>query len=284
MALTVRNVRFNSDNSLKFLARRIVRLTPPYYFAILFALITFAFKAQLLGEPISLPSSSALFQHALFLQEFFQSPAINSVFWTLCIEIQFYLAFAALIYVADTSSQSISRYALFSLLAIVALAWPTQLTTTSIWPGGFIGFWYSFLCGVLACWASQQKGALLAFSAIYSIGVLAIGVVLGDNFAIATGITSGLLIMASHYEMMGKWLNWKWLQWLGIISYSLYLLHNPVTGASFRVVNKLINADTLLNNIIGMLACLFTSLTVAYIAYLVIEKPSIKMSHYFKTK
>jgi peptidoglycan/LPS O-acetylase OafA/YrhL len=30
-------------------------------------------------------------------------------------------------------------------------------------------------------------------------------------------------------------LNWRWLQFLGLISYSLYLIHNLVTGAAFRI-------------------------------------------------
>lgn len=289
MGLTAHNVTFNSKNSFKFLARRITRLTPPYYFAIVFAVSAMLFKAKLLGSPITIPSVNVFTQHAFFLQGIFESPQINIVFWTLCIEVQFYLIFALLIYISDTiqckllPNHNIRNYILIAA-AMIAISWPLGLIETSFWPGGFIGFWYSFLSGTLTCLGWKKGGRLIAIALAYNILILIIGLKLLDSFAITAGITAILLLIASHRNKMGEWLNWKWLQWVGIISYSLYLLHNPITGASFRLVNKFTYVDSLLNDLLGMILCLSASFFISYITYLIVEKPSIKMSHYFKAK
>jgi peptidoglycan/LPS O-acetylase OafA/YrhL len=82
---------------------------------------------------------------------------------------------------------------------------------------------------------------------------------------------------------MGSWLNWAWLQWLGVVSYSLYLLHNPMTGASANIVKRIAPAGVvgeLMTLTISMMACLVA----AQLSYFIIEQPSIRLSHWVKLK
>ena len=51
--------------------------------------------------------------------------------------------------------------------------------------------------------------------------------------------TAGLLYLASRLGTLTTWLNFRWLLFLGSISYSLYLIHNPITGAFYRVAYRL---------------------------------------------
>jgi peptidoglycan/LPS O-acetylase OafA/YrhL len=47
--------------------------------------------------------------------------------------------------------------------------------------------------------------------------------------------TGALVLAVGLAGRLETWLSWRALQGLGAISYSLYLTHNPVTGALFRV-------------------------------------------------
>lgn len=287
MGLTAYNVVFDRQNALKFIARRLLRLVPPYYFAIVFALFFLFIKAKATGTTYSAPDADILLHHLLFTQGLFNVPYINVVFWTLCIEVQFYIAFALLLWASDAlkqvSNQPQLRFYTMTIISSLALLWPLNLVQTTLWQGGFIGFWYSFLAGVMVCWASLQKELLLKFTIIFCIGLLLIGLYYQGSFAITASITAAIILFASLKNHMGNWLNWAWLQWLGVVSYSLYLLHNPVTGASANIVKRIAPAGVageLMTVTISMMACLVA----AQLSYLIIERPSIRLSHWVKLK
>jgi len=287
MALTSHNVRFNFAISLKFITRRLARLAPPYYFAIAITLTLLYVKSKALHIVYHLPVLNDLINHVFFIQDMLNSPQINTVFWTLCIEVQFYIAFALLVWIADYLQ---SKYKLANarnisiiLACCIALLWPLNVISTSLWSGGFIGFWFSFLAGVIICWGWLNKGVLLKVAIIYCLILLTIGLIKQDDFALVAAITASLLLFAGLNEKMHTWLNLVWLQWLGLISYSLYLLHNPITGASFRIISKKVSGG-LMMEIIAMCTTLVTCLLVAYLSFLIIERPSIKWSHQFKLK
>jgi len=41
-------------------------------------------------------------------------------------------------------------------------------------------------------------------------------------------------LCAGRPQKMDGWLRWRWVQFLGMVSYSLYLIHNPVMGPDQR--------------------------------------------------
>ncbi len=287
MALTAHKVKFNAANACKFIARRLTRLAPPYYFAIIFALIFIFIKSKALHITYSLPIASDLFKHAFFVQDMLNTSQINVVFWTLCIEVQFYIAFALLVWFADwlqlTCKIANARSIVIICCCVIALFWPLELVTQLFWQGGFIGFWYSFLAGVIICWGWLNKGFLRNVAAAYCVILLIIGLIYHADFTIAVAITASLLLLAGMLDKMHIWLNWGVLQWLGLVSYSLYLLHNPVTGASANIAKKIFH-DGLFADIFSMFMSLFACLIVAYLSFLIVERPSIKWSHAIKLK
>jgi peptidoglycan/LPS O-acetylase OafA/YrhL len=287
MALTAQNVRFDFGNASKFIVRRLLRVTPPYYFAIFMALFFIFVKSHSLHLEYIPPKISAVFQHLLFLQDYFKTPQFNMVFWTLCIELQFYILFALLVWLSDYIHKKCNidsaRTIVFCFTCVIALLWPLGIIKTVIWQGGFIGFWYLFSAGVIVCWAWLNKGFFLKFAVFYTIIILAIGSVQSSNFTIVGACTAFLLLIAGLINKMDSWLSWAWLQWLGLISYSLYLLHNPITGASFKVLHKLLPngfAAEITAFFIATSACL----VIAYLSFLLIERPSINWSHRIKLK
>ncbi len=287
MALTAHKVKFDAENAFKFIARRLTRLAPPYYFAICIALLLIFIKSKALHLSYTAPSLIALLQHTVFVQDFFNTPQINIVFWTLCVEVQFYIAFAMLVWFADSLHERLNipfaRNIIIIATCFVTLLWPLQLVSSVFWQGGFIGFWYSFLTGVIICWGWLNKGFLLNVAIIYCAILLCIGMIYKDSFSLAVAITASFLLFAGLKNKMHTWLNWGFLQWLGLISYSLYLLHNPITGASVNIARKIIS-NGIYADILSLVMAIFACLVTAYISFLIVERPSIQWSHHIKLK
>ena len=84
--------------------------------------------------------------------------------------------------------------------------------------------------------------------------------------------------LAGALGRMNTWLNWRWIQWLALIFYSLYLLHNPITGLTYRVVHLLV-APGVMADLVDFVATIAICLLGSYVGYLLIERPCIRWSH-----
>ena len=76
---------------------------------------------------------------------------------------------------------------------------------------------------------------------------------------------------------MENWLKWRWLQFLGLISYSLYLIHNPITGAGFFLLKKKIST-TVSNELMMLGAVVGICVASAFVMWLVVERPFIRLA------
>ncbi len=284
MALTSGSIDFGVGNALRFVARRLIRLTPPYYAAIGVGIAVIAVKSsQAASDAYSLPLDLRdIGAHGLYLETMLGVPVINTVFWTLCVEVQFYLAFAIAMLLADWFGRTIdrtdTRVAIFGVIACTALAWPAGLIRTEVWTGGFLGFWFSFLAGVLVQFALVYRGKVIYFAWSYLTVLAYIAYAYSNTFVGFSAVTGAALVLAGSSGGMTQWLSAGWLQFLGKISYSLYLLHSPVTGVVFRVFNHFWT-DTVATEFLGTVTALALCIMVAWLGYIAIERPSIAWSH-----
>jgi peptidoglycan/LPS O-acetylase OafA/YrhL len=287
MALTVDSASVGSAFAWRFIARRLVRLTPPYWFSIAVVIAFALVKAGVLHLPPKLPTVPDLLAHLVYLQGVFEAVLINPIYWTLGVEVQFYIAFALLMLVADTLQRRgivrNARLVVGALSALLALAWPAGWVQSPVWPGGFLPFWFSFMAGVLACWGWRQRGAhaLLFWAFVAALAVTA----WADRsaFTIASVAAAVALSVAGWRGAMGRWLNLPAIQFVGLVSYSLYLLHNPLTGSGFNVVKRLLPAGAA-TEAVGLAATLAICLFCSYLAYRFVEQPSQRWSRLISLK
>jgi len=281
MALTTAHLNFNASVGLRFVLRRLVRLMPAYYFAIALVLAFSVVKFKVMGQGGIDFSLQILAAHAVLAQGFFSINNIDPVFWTLCIEVQFYIGFAILMWANNNfngvNSENDKSYYWVVLSSAVALLWPLGLVDSSVWPGGFLPYWYCFMAGVWACMARDGRWTIQACAISYALILMVAGLALPSSFALTASLTSLLLMLAAYQGKEGVWLSAPWIQFLGLTSYSLYLIHNPLTGATFNIFKRFAPSGVL-SDAVGIALVAAVCVVASFLAYYLIERPSISLS------
>jgi peptidoglycan/LPS O-acetylase OafA/YrhL len=271
IAHSLRNADATPRFAGKFILRRSIRLDPPYWATIALVIAQQALEARIKGTAISDVSAAQIAAHVFYLTDVLGYPQITSVFWTLCFEIQFYLGFVVLLMVERFLSRrfgarigGIVRIGMF----LAALAGALQFYH-GLYAGVALIMWHAFFVGVAAYWAGQGARSWTLPLAALILVMVAKGSV-GDAIS---ATTAGALYLAFRTGRLTTALSKAPLQWLGMISYSLYLIHNTVTGSAFWVIGKIMPggvASEAVQFLLVTCACLAS----AYALWWFIERPS----------
>lgn len=272
IAHSLRDAKMNASYILRFMVRRSIRLDPPYWFSIILVLSFAAITARVKGEAMHWPSAVAVLAHLGYLQIILGIEQINDVYWTLCYEVQFYFFFCLLLAIAQRLC-SRGLAIVFIPCAAVSLIWPLGLMGKNLWPGLFSDLFFGFLAGVFVYWAWTNrigKRWFFAYVTILAAGAL----VRADRFVGICTLTALLLYTCGSLNCFGRWLNWRWLQFLGRISYSLYLTHIPLSGASFFLLQKYLGSSAWAQAF-NLLVVITICIVFSAIAWWTIERPCI---------
>lgn len=244
----------------RFALRRSVRLDPPYWAAMLLVIALAFASAGMRGEPFVAPRPEQVVAHIFYLQTLLSFQQINPVFWTLTYEIQFYIVLV----IGAGIAQRAFRPLVLASAFLVALLWGTGLMPETV-HGLFVNLWHSFFIGALAYWALTDRRA--------ATGLLLLAAILltttASTFTVVAVSTALVLFAAGKAGFLEQGLGAPALQFLGSISYSLYLTHNPLTGAVFFATSRLGLPD--LVALVIVIAC---CLIAATLFWWVIERPS----------
>ncbi len=267
--------------AFRYLTRRFLRLAPPYWVAIMLVIV-FAMISDyaIASRKVAAITPGQIVAHLLYLQDAFGYSQISPVFWTLCLEIQFYVVFVALLYfarrMAGASGTDDWTLAVLAASALVSAMWPLGLVDSKPWATSFLVMWYSFLLGAGAFW-SWQRPQLQPFFLAFSALLLAAGVILQNSTTVTCSLTALILWNAARCGFLQAGIGWRWLQMLGAISYSLYLTHNVITGATVRVGHSL-TGHSLGYEIFWWAIALAASIAVSVALWHWVEKPSISLA------
>lgn len=271
----------------KYALRRSIRLDPPYWLSMLVA-IGMAYLATRLFSDISrpLPTKGELVAHVLYLQDILGLKSIVDVYWTLCLEVQFYLVTLLLLWC--TSLRSGSRradvaaktrtfaVASLSLLTLSLLQHASVLPEPI--PGLFISAWYAFSAGMF-CYVWTKHAQFLSILVVGLLATVAVGVVSASLPILTVVATTLLLIAAWRAGKMGSWLSNRLIQYLGKISYSLYLFHPTIGWSTVSLLKKLFGDPSGIGSGVFFLSAgIASSVVSAAIVHRLIEIPSIRWS------
>ena len=246
-----------------FMLKRILRLDPPYFatIAIIIGLGMLSWYVPFQKRGVFHATLPQVLLHAVYANTFFGYPWLIDVFWTLAIEFQYYvligLAFPLLF----------SGYAGVRLASFALLGAPTFFFRL---PTFVFYFMFVFLMGVLTC---QYRVRL--------IGSLQCAALLAVATTLAFETTGGVVTAVAGLTVCTiLWLRAPppGFQFLGQISYSLYLLHIPIGR---RVLDALLRAGAAGNpvwELAAILAATAVSILAAYGLYRLVERPARRWS------
>jgi peptidoglycan/LPS O-acetylase OafA/YrhL len=230
------------ETYLSFLRRRVLRVYPAYY-AVISVLLVLA-ALHIYRTP---PEKADLLLHLVMLHNLVAPylETINDVFWTMPFEWQFYLVFP-LLFIALRRTNLLAIYVVFALLALGIKEWVVT------YDEGYLQLQLpirldAFVAGMCAAtFAEQQRlqrgAALIAFT-LGLAGLLGTPWVyaaypFGGHYFDAIGLTRPLWVQASICAfLLGlsgephagvRLFSNRPVVWLGLISYSIYLVHVPV--------------------------------------------------------
>ena len=216
-----------NGNTLGFLARRFIRLSPTWWLSIAFVMLVGSGAALRQGLRLPIPSAVELICNLLYIPRVAGSDVIGGVAWTLCIEFQLYLLFAMTIaaihkVTRDRRIQDLSMAVWIIASSVICFyIAPNVIRTT--W---FVQHWPWFGLGIMSCLTIRRR--IPQWMAIIMVAIVAIGQYRLDAIPFALIQWFGLLLIAvlSYQALDAKvWQHGRALKWLGDISYPYFLFH-----------------------------------------------------------
>lgn len=248
-----------------FMGKRIVRLQPPLIVsACIVALTSWAMLNTSEHNGWQLLAASAT-----LTAPFFDLPWVNGIYWTLFVEMQYYIYIALAFPILTSSSLFKRSIAVIFLLAFsfVSINMQGNAAKSNLpfhLPVFLMGYYLfmiykdkiserEFWIGIAGC----------AVVCAYLTGVLH---ALGFRIVL-TALFTTLLI---RFTRKG----WTWLSKMGEVSYSIYLMHWPIISALCFLLGGILK--TAWGNMIVFVCIQIAAVLFASLFYWLIEKPALK--------
>ena len=198
-------------------------------------------------------------------------PSLNVAFWTLCLEVQFYLVFVASVVAVRRCSPAV-RSVWFAALTLGSVLINFLNAIPQDW---FPRLWYQFGLGVLVYYGGQERSARLALPLLLPI-LVGLGLYRSQAADITVTLVAGLLLSSSRLSK-GATACPGILMNLGRISYSLYLVHGFV-GIGVSVVFLRSASQSATAAWIAIAAGIAGSVTFATAFYVLCERRGVEWS------
>ena len=207
-----------------------------------------------------MPSFTDVILHMLYLQDLLQvEPLISVVYWTLCLELQFYLFYIFSLWFS--SKVAGNKASLINLLIVLCMGGYSILLDIGLLesyvPGLFVSNWHYFLMGVLVCHVIRRTP--------YSHDVFMCWLLIE--------VFSQLITEVKPYIVAGT------------ISYTLYLGHPDIGWKTIAFGKLLIGNDiSPVQSGVLLIAGVSASIIVAHIFYLIFERPTLAIAAKVKSE
>ncbi|MFC8275946.1 acyltransferase family protein [Streptomyces sp. NPDC057271] len=262
-----------------FFVSRVVRLYPAYWFAVI---ATSVAVTVIPGGRDHLPWNDIL-TNLTMIQDPLGVPPVDAVYWTLFVELRFYLVFALLAWWGLTYRRVLLFCCVWGAATIMvapAPPGPLRLLVMPEYSWFFIAgmafyLMYRFrpnlmLFGIVAvCYCASLAPTIDRFKRLTLPGdrpawpvLVLLAVFFGVMALVATGKLSGI--------------QWKWLSIAGALTYPLYLLHEFIGWEFFHYFSR---TAPHVSPWVLVTAVFLGMLVLSYLVHRVVEKP---LSRYLK--
>ena len=269
----------------RLILRRCRRLMPPYLVAVAASVLVAALVRPWFDHS-SVPAAPTWLQviaHVFLLQDVLGQEALSAGLWYVAIDLQLFAVCVLLFSFARRLAQRWPGLPdqlgvwLVSVLALLSLFFFNRqpgLDTTALY------FFASYALGMLAFWIATEASELMRGRWILCVAaVCALALVLDFRGRLALALAVALLLIwfQSRWQSVRakNGLRLRWLEQIGLMSYSIFLIHFPVCVLVNAVVSYFWPAQ-LLANAAGLLAAFALSLLAGAALYRGVEARPIK--------
>ena len=270
MPLALDKMNYRHRDFANFIIKRIIRLQPPLILsAIVMTFLSYDKLKEMDLSPIVLFLGSASLTAPML-----GIPFVNDIYWTLFVELQFYIYLALLFPILINSKTNI-RWILTSMLLVISFM---SLMVGDKWIKLLLPFHLPvFLMGYFLFLLKTNRIRSLEF--YLGVSVCALCCALLTGYCHALGYRLAFIATLTAVIIANGKNGWNWFSKIGEYSYSLYLFHWLFISLLAHYARPYFTGD------FGAIA-LFTITIVICIAsakffYVVIEKPSLNWAKKF---
>ncbi|MFD3721079.1 acyltransferase family protein [Streptomyces sp. NPDC058674] len=225
-----------------YFTSRIVRLYPAYWVGIIITtlVVNFAATVRASREPMSV---SDVLTNLTMLERPLGVTEADGVYWTLWIELRFYLLFAVVAVMGLTYRRVLAFCGIWTILAVITPGTDSKLMDTVFMPQDAP----YFIAGV-AMYLIYRFGVnpmllgVVGFSWLYAqnrlhitVGAYEYEVHHGLSWPVMAAVSAAaFLVMLAAAMGALNWIRWKWLTVAGALTYPVYLLHQELGWAMIR--------------------------------------------------
>ncbi|WP_165978250.1 acyltransferase family protein [Actinomadura darangshiensis] len=250
----------------KFAISRVVRLMPAYWVSVLLGGAVYALFSLGHGVPGLVVPNLTMLQGGLGLQN------VDAVYWTLWVELHFYVLAAVLAGIGITYRSCLVFMASWMLAGVFADEADSKLLQVMLiptWSCYFIAGMALYMIHrfgpTLLLWGYVAASYLLALrwgawraeTVFRGANEIVVGVVITGIFAVMILVATGRL----------HWLRWQGLTVLGALTYPLYLVHSQLALPLLDALYPRLDRWVALAVVVG------ASLLAAYAVHRLVERP-----------
>jgi peptidoglycan/LPS O-acetylase OafA/YrhL len=291
----------------EYALRRARRILPAYYGAMAYAILApvlLVFIVRLAGWQANsqpLPSLRQIVSHLFLIHTLFRDTwdGITGAFWSMGLEAQFYVVFPFLAWAwSRIGVRAIAYAALASLVFRISVAlFPNDGDSTNAFLLSitFLGRWMQFAAGMAAAlWVRQNLAARPGISSVQWACLATGSVLLELTGLVAPAISQGpvplrdILLATGSAGLIASlctapaWVKAPLLHgplpFLGRISYSFFLIHQPTSWYAMEFFRKKLGFSGAPQVLLGYTAGLLITALCSAAFYSVFEKPFLSTS------
>jgi peptidoglycan/LPS O-acetylase OafA/YrhL len=256
--------RFGVRDFVPYMARRLIRLEPPYLISLAMVIVLWEVSVRVPGFAGSPPDYSLpqVLAHVAYAIPLTPYDWLQVVYWTLAYEFVFFLFAGAFFWMLGYPGP---------------LRWPLLVgVTISLSLAGLLpAMGLLFLLGIAVFRRLFLRDRAWITLAVLGLVTIALAH-LEQPVHAAVGLGTSLAIwVTARLHFRGP--AWRPFFILGALSYSLYLVHVPIGGRFINLFRRFM-PDTTLADLILSLGGLVLSLGVAFLFWRLIEQPAIKLA------
>jgi peptidoglycan/LPS O-acetylase OafA/YrhL len=253
----------------RFVARRLIRLDPPYIASLVIVLAFGIAFGVLHDQPVLIEggplNAARIILHLGYATALGGQEWLNPSYWTLAIEFQYYLSLG-LVFPWLFSDKAWAGRVAFAFVAALSFFGDLQPTDEGAPTLTIVRFIPLFLAGLAACQyrvgrISLTEGCVRMGGAV-ALGAVTVGVLSASVAALSLGV---LLRIQRH---------WTPTDFLGRISYSLYLTHWPIGHLALSVLGMKQGAQSDLTRTAVLVVSLGICVGAAWMLNMLIERPA----------